>query len=212
MKRFLGLLIFSIFFLFFPLFLVSANQGVGVGTGKIIVEKPFKSGVIYDLPKLTVLNTGDEEGVFKVGISYKTGQKELEVSKDWIEFSETSFTLKPGEAKQVSVRAKIPLKSTPGDYFCYLEASLNNNPQAGVASVGIAAAAKLYFKVAPSNVFEGIYYRVISLWKNYLPWTNIGLGTIVIFIIISFLRKNINIQVGIKKKEKTDNSDQDNAK
>lgn len=209
MKRFFCLL-FCLFFLL-P-FSVSANLGVGVGTGKIVIDEALKPGTIYDIsPTFSILNTGDEEAVYKIGISYLKDQKEYEPPKEWFEFSENNFHLKPGEVKNIKVKLNIPIKTVPGDYFCYLEGSLAPKSGQGQSSVGIAAGAKLYFKIAPANIFEAVFYRALSLWKQYLPWTNIVLGTLVIFILINLVKSKINIQIGIKKKEKNNNTQEENA-
>ncbi len=44
----------------FPTGVVFARIGVGVGTGKITIDENLKPGIIYKLPPLTVVNTGDE--------------------------------------------------------------------------------------------------------------------------------------------------------
>ena len=57
MKKISFLVVF-LALLAFP-FLVYAKLGVGVATGKIVVEDKLRPGMIYNLPALTVLNTGD---------------------------------------------------------------------------------------------------------------------------------------------------------
>jgi len=59
--------------LIFP-FAVFGSIGVGVGTGKIQVDKPLKPGSVYIVPPLTVMNTGSESSEYTVSIDYSGNQ------------------------------------------------------------------------------------------------------------------------------------------
>lgn len=180
---------------------VTADQGVGVGTGKIQVEEELKPGILYDLPDLVVLNTGDEASFYKVGLTYKTDQEEMQIPHNWIKFSESEFTLDSGQTKSVKMQVGVPLRAKPGKYFSYVSATVKAQTNEGETGVGIAAASKLYLTVAPANIFEGTYYRVASVWKENLPWTNIIAGTVVIFSIIKMAGRFIHIQVKLDTKK-----------
>ncbi len=191
--------------LFLPI-LVLAKIGVGVGIGKIVVDQPLKPGLIYTLPSLPVLNTGDEPGEYGVSVEYHEGQETnpemgLKPKKEWFSFEPSTFYLKPGQVQQVQIKLSLPLKGVkPGNYFVYLEGHPIKKSVTGQTSVGVAAAAKLYFTVAPANIFEGIYYRILSLWVMYSPWCQIVLGMLVVAIIIAIFRKFFTLQIGIRKK------------
>lgn len=200
MKKIFG---FVIAFLGVLVFATSAyaSIGVGVGTGKIVVNDVLRPGQIYILPSLTVLNTGDETSNYKVSITYHEQQPELMPSQDLFQFSPETFELAPGEAKIVDINLNLPLKIEPGKYFAYLEASPSaTTSTASGTSVGVAAAAKLYFEIAPANVLQAIYYKIISLWTLYSPWTLWGTLFVAFIIIILLLRKFLNINISLRKK------------
>jgi hypothetical protein len=212
MKRFFAFFLITTFTFIFFTSKVFANLGVGIGTGKIIIDEELKPGTIYKVNTLlNIVNTGDEEGNFKAEVAYQSDQKELMPPKEWIEFSEKEFRLKPGETKTVDVKINVPIKVIPGEYFCYLQGMVAPNIESGETGIGLAAAAKLYFKIAPANFISGIYYRVKSLWMTNQPWTNIGAGAIGIFVIISLIRKNLHIEVGLKNKKENVKKDQENV-
>lgn len=193
--------------LLIPTSVVFATIGVGVGTGKIVVTELLKPGQIYVFPPITVLNTGDEDAIYNLRIAYHEAQPEYMPPLEWFIFGDRNFELKPGEAKTVDVRVNIPLKSTPGDYFAYLEAYPNKKTQDGSTSVGVAAAAKLYFTIVPANAIEGVYYRALSLWRLYEPWSTritVGLGLVSTFLIA---KKYLNVEINIKKASKKEESD-----
>lgn len=173
--------------------------GVGVGTGKIEVDEPLKPGSIYTLPPLTVFNTGDESSEFGVAIEYRENIPELSPGKEWFNFEPSQFYLEAGQSRQVQIKLLLPVSGVkPGDYFAYLQAHPIRRTEAGQATIGVAAATKLYFTIVPANVFQGIYYRFISLYSRYHPWNTIVLAIILATIVLRFLGKRFKIQIAKK--------------
>ncbi|NMC09344.1 hypothetical protein GYA44_03450, partial [Candidatus Microgenomates bacterium] len=68
MKRITISFVITALLLLLPSF-AYAGLGVGIGTGKIVVDEKLRSGVIYNLPSLTVVNTGDEESDYSVSVA-----------------------------------------------------------------------------------------------------------------------------------------------
>jgi hypothetical protein len=185
--------------------LALARIGVGVGTGKIVVDQPLKPGLIYTLPSLSVLNTGDEPGEYGASIQYHEGQETrsdmgFKPAAEWFTFEPSQFHLEPGQSQQVQIKLSLPVKGVkPGTYFAYLEGHPVKKDVAGQTSIGVAAAAKLYFIVAPANIFQGIYYRFISLYSRYHPWDTVILAIIFATILIFLFRKRFKIQIARKE-------------
>ena len=190
--------LFAVFFFFSPI-IVFGRIGVGVGAGKIQMDKPLKAGGIYDLPALPVLNTGDEPGEYGVSVEYHEGVPQIRPFRDWFHFEPQSFSLKPGEVQLVKVTLTLPTKTQPGDYFAYLEGHPVKKSVSGQTSIGVAAAAKLYFTVTPANIFQGIYYRFISLYSRYHPWDTIVLALIFAAMLLRFIGKRFKFQIARKE-------------
>ncbi len=185
-----------------PLFipkLVSARIGVGIGSGKIKVETKLKPGIMYELPPLTVINTGDEASDYEVSVTYHQNQPEMAPAEEWFKFSPRRFNLEPGEAQVVAIRVDLPIKTIPGNYFAYLEGHPIKSSQAGATTIGVAAAAKLYFTVLPANFITGVYYRAVSLWKMYQPWTNIIAAILSFFLIVFIFTRFFKINISLNK-------------
>ena len=203
MKKLLSVLPASaIIFLVLPVIAI-ARIGVGVGTGKIIVEENLKPGIIYQLPPLTILNTGDEDSEYFASVAYHQDQEENEPDKSWFKFSPEKFDLSPGEAQTVEIKLDLPVKVKPGDYFAYLEGKPAKKSESGKTTIGVAAAAKLYFTVDPGNFFQGLYYKGVSLWKSCSPWGSIILTVIIITLVATFLKRQFNININVKKKKRS---------
>lgn len=178
---------------------VFAKIGVGVGTGKIIVNEKLKPGIIYQLPPLTVLNTGDEPSDYEVSISHLEKQPQLIPQKEWFIFSPQKFHLDPGKVQVVNVKLNLPIAVAPGDYFAYLEGQPVIKAKAGETTIGIAAAAKLYFTIIPANIFAGIYYKIVSFWQVYSPWPQRFLILVGLILAGAFFKKFFNLQINLKK-------------
>lgn len=184
--------------------LAFSRLGVGVGLSRINIDEPMRAGGIYTLPSLPVLNTGDETSSYSVSIQYHEGQETredmgLRPEEDWFRFSPKVFNLEPSQNQRVGVTLIIPTKVQPGKYFAYLEARPVQQSEDGITSVGIAAATKLTFDIAPANLLQGIYYRSISLYDKYHPWNTIVLAVIFILLIIRSARKRFSFEI-VKKK------------
>ena len=178
----------------------SATVGVGVGLGKIKMSEALRPGGTYQLPLLPVLNTGDETSSYIVGVDYLDNQPEMKPAKDWFSFTPSKFGLEPGRNQTVTVNLTIPLKTEPGDYFAFLEAHPDVKVSGGGTAVGVAAASKLYFTVAPSNIFQALYYKTVFFFGAYSPWTYIVLAVIIAAVLIYFLRKRFSFNISIGKK------------
>lgn len=182
---------------------VSAKIGVGVGTGKIQVDQTLKAGLIYTLPPVTIINTGDEPSEYGVGIQYRENQLEIKPPKEWFSFEPQNFHLEPGQTQAVKIKLILPVKGVaPGNYFAFLQGFPLSKAQSGKTSVGVAAAAKLYFTVAPANFFMGIYYRIGSLLKLYSPWSYVILAVIIAALLIFLFRRFFSFNLGISVKKK----------
>ncbi len=176
-----------------------ASIGVGVGTGRIAITEKIKSGSIYTLPPITVFNTGTEEATYTMAVTLNETQPQLKPDPKWFSFSPLQFKLKPGNSQTVIPTLKPPIKTRPGDYFAYLEAHPAQTVQQGATAVGVAAATKLSFTLAPSNILYGILYRIAALYRQYEPWSQIASVGLALGIIILVMDKYLlNLRAAIK--------------
>ena len=193
------------FFLTAVLFIprpVLGRVGVGVGTGKMILDKPVKPGITATLPLLAVINTGTEPSEYEVVVTYHQDQPQLMPPESWFVFSPRTFRLDPGKVETVGVKLSLPVKVTPGEYFGYLEAHPVAKPNAaGNTTIGVAAASKLYFTVAPANIWQGMYYKVSFWFNSSRPWNYIILTLIALALLIVILRRFITFNIGIDFKK-----------
>lgn len=187
------------FSLAMPVVPAFASVGVGVGTGRISVKEPMRAGGIYTLPAITVFNTGTEEATYSMYLTLNEKQPQHKPNPAWFSFSPNKFTLKPKQSQLVTPTFKPPVVATPGDYFAYLEARPSKTVKQGSAVIGVAAAAKLDFKLTSSNIFVGAWYRILDVYKRSQPWISIALIALLIAVTYKILRKYIRIDISRTK-------------
>lgn len=198
MKKFVSLFILA--FLFLPFF-ACARVGVGINTGTIQMPQPLKAGGIYELPEFAIINTGDETSEYKIGVEYYTGQPELLPPRDWFRFEPPTFYLEKGKGQTIKTKIVVPLKAKPGDYFAYVEGRpLARDIVTGGVTIGVAAATKLYFTVAPANIFLAIYHRAAAIFNVYYPWSLIVLIILGLAVFIVIFKKFFKFQIGVSRK------------
>lgn len=182
--------------------IVMARIGVGVGNGKIQAGV-YKAGAIHELPALPVINTGDEPSDYGVSVEFQEDIPQLRPDRSWFSFKPDTLYLEPGKLQNVRVILTLPIKTPPGDYFCYLEAHpvTKKVDGGGGTSIGVAAATRLYFSVAPANIFQGIYYRIVSIFTNFAPWSWVILSVIALASLIAFLRQFVSLEIGFSKRK-----------
>lgn len=176
-----------------------ASVGVGVGTGRIAIKEDIKSGSIYTLPPIVVFNTGTETATYTVAVTLNEKQPQLKPDPKWFSFSPSRFTLAPHQSQSVTPTFHPPVVTKPGDYFAYLEAHPDQTVKQGTTSVGVAAATKLSFTVTPSNIFLGIMYRLLALYKQYEPWSQLATVAVIATIVLAIFNKYLlNLRAAFK--------------
>jgi len=193
------IILFLTIALFLPV-VIFASVGVGVNLGKIEIDEPLKPGASYNFPSIGVLNTGDTAGEYELAVTYHQDQPQLRPEQEWFSFSPSLFNLEAGASQNVTIKLTVPMRVKPGDYFAYLEAHPIMNAEGGGTTIGVAAATKAYFTIAPANIWQAIYYKTASFLTMYAPWTYVVLLIILGAVIIAILKKFFAFQINVRKK------------
>ncbi|KKR52944.1 MAG: hypothetical protein UT90_C0017G0008 [Parcubacteria group bacterium GW2011_GWA1_40_21] len=177
---------------------VSAKVGVGMAAGEIRLTELIKPGGIYSLPSLRIFNTGDETTTYGMGVAYHQENPQLRPRKDWFVFSPSTFTIQPGESQEVLVTMIVPVKAEQGDYFAFIESGPVGTDKPGT-TVGIAVATKLFFTVAPANIWQAVMHRASAFFRINSPWSWIGLGVALFATAVFLFRKFFSFNIGVRK-------------
>lgn len=194
MRKIKGIVVSCLILIAIIPFPVSAGTiGVGVGTGKITVREPIKTGGVYRLPSIVVYNTGTQEATYTVTVTLNEKQAQLKPDPEWFSFSPKEFKLKPKQSQIVTPSLNAPLQAREGEYFAYLEAQPAKTVTQGSASIGVAAATKLSFTLESSNIFMSLLLRLQGLYVYYKPWSSIGLAAFIATLVLLLFNRFINL-------------------
>lgn len=174
-----------------------ATIGTGVGLGKIEYDSPLIPGSVVLLPKIPVVNTGEEASNYLVKIDYFGDQTEFKPPVEWFSISPENLYLEPGKSKEVSIYLKLPVTPIPGKYMALLEAQ-NVGSKNGQLELGPAAATKLYFTVGKSPGILGAATQRVKTLSFYYPFWMLILAGFFILGAINIIRKHFKIKVSIK--------------
>ena len=163
--------------------LAGASSGVSINTGKIVLDKPLAPGGTYDLPNVEVSNTGTDPSNYGISVQYNEVQDQRKPDAAWLEFTPSSFRLLPGESALVKVSIAVPENAAAGDYFAYIEADSLQGKGASASSISGAAAARLYFSVAQTNIFKSAAASALSLVTRHSPWSYVLLWILAIVLV-----------------------------
>ena len=180
---------------------VDASLGVGIMPGIIRVDKELMPGGRYKLPDLQAVNTGSEASRYEIVVARMEEQDELQPPVTYVSFSPVSFDLEADKSQVISLALDIPINAKPGDYLAYVEAH-PVSPANGGTSIGIAAAAKIYFTIKPANTLAGIGNAIGNFFSRTSPASYIILGAIMLGILVFFLRRRMKLEVKVTRRDK----------
>jgi P pilus assembly chaperone PapD len=146
-----------------------AQLGVGISHAEIVLQEKVEKGGRYQLPAVTVSNTGSVPSRYQVVVSFIQGQEQMRPDPSWFRFEPQAFELEPGQRQAVAIFLNVGASAEPGEYFALVEAHPIQD-DAGVA-VGVAAATKLSFEVEPSSVFELWRLRIAHFFEDNSPFS-----------------------------------------
>ena len=201
MRKVLAGLLASIWILTIPA-VALASIGVGVGTGRIAVSEKLRAGGIYTLPSVVVFNTGTETANYTMAVTLNETQLQLKPNPQWFSFSPSQFQLSPGRSQTVTPTIHLPVRVPPGDYFGYLEAHPQETAQQGTAKVGVAAATKLSFSVKASSLLWAVLYRLLNLYRQFEPWSQIVTGAVIVGITVLVMKRYVHFRSPFTRKQK----------
>jgi hypothetical protein len=167
-----------------------ASIGVGIQAGPVRLAGLAHPGGNYALPPVYVVNTGTQDESLSIRIERVSSGPGRPVPAAWI---------RPGAAVQLahSKSARIPLElivpatAEPGQYLTDVVVKGSAGLSDGSASLAVAAATKLEFRVAP-GVVSGSWFAVPSwLWP--------GIGVVLLIAAAAVVARKLGLRVKIDR-------------
>jgi hypothetical protein len=166
-----------------------ASVGVGVQAGPVLLTGAAHPGGSYALPPVYVVNTGTQPEVVSVRIDRLSHGSGRAVPPSWVQAG-PSVRLTAHQAARISLQLVIPAGARTGAYLSDVVAAGSGTISAGNANLGVAAATKLEFRVAPGPAGAGLWPAV----PGWLIWAAGGLLLVVAAVAVG-RRSGIRIRI-----------------
>jgi hypothetical protein len=160
--------LFLLILLLTPAFTFAYSLKMNPAKMEVPEKRPLKAGETIQLsPDFWIYSDLPDNTTFKITAEC-LGDKDMKEKcpqSDWFIFTPSEFQLSSGIGQKITATIKIPRDNVEnGDYLALLVAtpSLNssNSDNGANASIGIAVASKLYFKIAGKLPIK----KVMTIW------------------------------------------------
>jgi hypothetical protein len=132
-----------------------ASVGVGVQAAPVRLAGTAQAGQSYQLPALSVLNTGSQTEAITVRVERILPGPGRAVPPAWVHVADQGVRVAPHAEASIGLGLSVPGGAKPGAYLTELVAYGSAAVRAGSANLGAAAATKLEFRVSadPGGLF-----------------------------------------------------------
>jgi hypothetical protein len=180
--------------------LVLANPGLKIDNDKIIIKEPLQAGEIYKSSSVLISNNGGQEAHYHLTVNHDDVQQEIKLEEEWLNFSANNFDLKPNQEKEVVIFLNLPIRIKAGNYFTLID--VYPIDMKGDVYLDKSESIRFYFSVTEVNLFQGIYYKVITFFTEYSPASYIIAIISLIMISLWILSKKFRLKIRLAIKNK----------
>jgi cobalamin biosynthesis Mg chelatase CobN len=166
-----------------------ADLGVGVTANALELPHALRPGNSYQLPTLTVVNTGSQAASYHLRIERLTKKNTATtIPPAWITFSDPAFGLAPKDRASVVLRVSVPRSAQSGTYTSDVIATGTLPNAQSQAKAGAAAAAAINFTVTRTAAVNG------SSIPGY-AWLILVGSLIVVLLALGIWRSGLRVRV-----------------
>jgi hypothetical protein len=126
-----------------------ASIGVGVQAGPVRLGSMAHPGGSYALPPVYVVNTGTQAESIAVRVERLSRGGGRTVPPSWVHVTGPAVRLARHQAARIPLQLVVPDGARPGEYLSDIVVTGSAAVSVGSANLGVAAATKLQFSVAP---------------------------------------------------------------
>src|SRR5262245_60586152 len=148
-----------------------ASVGVGIQAGPVRLGGAAHPGGSYALAPVYVVNTGTQEESLTVRIERLSPGRARPVPAGWISPG-PGVRLSHGESARIPLELVVPAAAKPGQYLTDVVVKGSAALTDGNANLGVAAATKLEFRIAPGTVGGS--------WFSVPGWILPGIGVVLL--------------------------------
>ena len=126
-----------------------ASIGVGVQAGPVRLGSMAHPGGSYALPPVYVVNTGTQAESIAVRVERLSRGGGRRVPPSWVHVTGPAVRLTRSQTAYIPLQLVVPDGARPGEYLSDIVVTGSAAISVGSANLGVAAATKLQFTVAP---------------------------------------------------------------
>ena len=178
---------FAAFSLFLPA--AQASVGVGVQASPVRLGNVAHAGGSYALPPVFVVNTGTQSEKISVRVERLSKGPGRAVPPSWVQATGPGVQLSPRQSARIPLELVVPGGAKPGRYLSDVVVAGSAVISAGQANLGVAAATRLEFSVAP-----GLPPGVFPFGPSWMWWAAIGL-LVVALAVTGARRSGVRIRI-----------------
>ena len=178
---------FAAFSLFLPA--AQASVGVGVQATPVRLGNVAHAGGSYALPPVYVIDTGTQPETISVRVARLSKGTGRAVPPSWVQAASSGVQLSPRQSARIPLELVVPGGAKPGRYLSDIVVAGSAVISAGRANLGVAAATRLEFSVAPGSP-PGLF----PFGPSWMWWAVIGL-LVVALAVTGVRRSGVRIRV-----------------
>jgi hypothetical protein len=172
-----------------------ASVGVGVQAGPVRLGNAAHPGGDYALTPVYVVNTGTQAEFISVRVERLSPGSGRRVPSSWIHATGPRVQLSPRQAARIPLELTIPAGAKPGQYLSDVVVAGSTAVSVGMANLGVAAATKLEFSVAPGSAHGPWPFVPAWMW-----WT---LGGLLLLALAAFGIRRSGLRIRVERRPPT---------
>ncbi len=170
----------------------AASIGVGIQAGPVLLSGTAHPGGSYALTPVYVVNTGTQPETIAVRVERISPGHGMTVPGTWIRATGPAVTLSHDQSARIPLELAVPDTARPGQYFSDVVARGSGGIAAGSASLAVAAATDLEFRVTPG--------AVSGSWLSLPGWLLPGVVGLLVLAVAAFVIRNSGLRVRIERR------------
>ena len=168
-----------------------ASVGVGIQAGPVRLGAAAHPGGSYALPPVYVVNTGSQPESLTVRVERVSAGSGRPVPVSWVHAPGSAVRLSHNQGTRIPLQLIIPATAQPGEYLSDVVVRGSAALSDGGANLGVAAATKLEFRVAPGVASAG--------WFSMPGWVLLAAVAIVLLGAAALMGRRSGVRIRIER-------------
>lgn len=168
-----------------------ASIGVGIQAGPVRLSGTAHPGGSYQLPPVYVVNTGTQDESVAIRIERLSPGSGRPVPAAWIRAGGQAIRLSHNQSARIPLELAVPATAAPGQYLSDVVVRGSAALSDGSANLGVAAATKLEFRIAPGTA--------AAPWFSMPGWVLLGVAGVLLLATAAAVARRSGLRISIER-------------